>query len=200
MVLPPRRYWYAMIREIWCRCVRSCAAHVASNSDSVTVPNAGCRPRRCRSSAVSFMARRSLKPLRPRLREFVEQLLHRLALAVAHMSLPIERRKGLPFAGFQNHSRPRNPVLFLTVDQVRHHRTHAPCVLALVVLRPHLRQSAQQRVQSRRCPLKQCDRVFADSVPSKSPVPLFSSSRRLAPCLSDPCSLVPAFKQQRPEK
>jgi hypothetical protein len=50
------RYWCAMTREIWCRWVRSWAAHVASSSDRVTVPRAGCRPRLARSPALRFNA------------------------------------------------------------------------------------------------------------------------------------------------
>src|ERR1039458_4559796 len=83
-----------------------------------------------------------------------------LALAIALVPLPIERRKRLPLAGFEYRSRPRNPVFVLSVDQMRHYCAHTPRILALVTLRPHLRRAMQQGLESGRRALKQRDRIF----------------------------------------
>src|ERR1700733_7628575 len=140
------------------------------------------------------------QPLCPRPREVVQQLVQCLAPAVARVRLPIKRSKDSLLAGFQNHSRPRNPVLVLSMNQMRPNFTHAPCILALVALRPHLRQSPQQCVESRRSSLKQRNRVFEILFHPNPPfrysrVFLFSSTRSPASSFSNPhlWALLPRF-------
>ncbi len=189
-----------MIREIWCRCVKSCAAHVANSSDSVTLPNAGCRPRRSISSVVRFNSRKSSRFLSRSLRKLVQQLRQCLALPIAHVPLAIEWSKRPRLARIQNHPRPRHPVLVLALNQVRHNRTHGLHVFAaFVALRPHFRQ-----IRATAHPARP---AFAQAAQSYFPVSAPLSSRFLVPLPGDPsqaplgwrivfCTLP--SKQQRP--
>ena len=163
-----------MIREIWCRCVRSCAAHVASSCDNVTTPNDGCRPRRLRSSAVSFISVSSPSPFARRLRKIVQKFRQRFAFAVVRVPRAIERSKGLLLARFQNHSHSRNPVFVLTMNQVRHHcRARSMCSRPRCCpsTSPAIRAAARREPPASAQAAQSC---FRDPVPSKSPMSLFS--------------------------
>ena len=126
------------------------------------------------------------EPLCPRLRKFVQQLVQCLALAVALVPLPIERSKDSLLAGFQNHSRPRNPVLILCVDQVRNNFAHTPRILALFAspsTSPVIRAAARREPPACAQAAQLC---FPDTVPSEFPVSLFSSTRSFASRFSVP--------------
>ena len=178
------RYWFAMMREIWCRCVRSCAAHVASSCDRVTVPNAGWRPRR-RDPPASASVRANLRaPLRApaRIRPAVGPA--SCPAAVAHVPLAIERRKGLRLRRIRRITRARG-IQSSCSQWIRWATTaaHAPCFSPSLVSVHISGKSAQQRVESRRRALKQRDRVFEILLHPNSPLlPILVRPRSLAPC------------------
>src|SRR5690348_6249575 len=110
---------------------------------------------------------RRLKVQRTQLRQIfctkpsklIEQLRQRLALAFPELGEAVEWHECLCVAELEDHSQARHPIRTLAVDQMAHDVERRPCVLALVVRGPRLRQVAQQHIERRRRTRQQRDGV-----------------------------------------
>src|SRR6185312_8266080 len=91
--------------------------------------------------------------------KLIEQLRQRLALTFSELGEAVERHERLCVAELEDHSQARHPIRALAVDQMADDVERRPCVLALVLRGPRLRQVAQQRIQCRRRARQQRDGV-----------------------------------------
>ena len=126
---------------------------------AVTTPNAGCIPRRVKSSGCKFSASKASDVLASQLGKSVQELLQRLALALTRLRKAVKGIERPRFAVFQYHSHPRHPVVAFSRDEMAHDVERAPGVFSFVGVHPDAGLPAQPRIQGCRSTGKKCDGV-----------------------------------------
>lgn len=90
------------------------------------------------------------------LREFHQELVQRLALAVSHLTQTIKGIKGHALAFLQDAAQPWHPVSTIGKNQMANYVESTPCIVTLVSVRPKFGQAAQERVQGSGSARKNC--------------------------------------------
>src|SRR5581483_8562782 len=89
--------------------------------------------------------------------ELVEQLVERLALALAKLCVAVERRESAIVALCEDDARAWDPVRALAVNEMSDDHVRAPRVRTLGGIGPRGRQAREHRVKRRRRPLEYGD-------------------------------------------